>query len=105
MEGKMPRVGKVKVYTDEGKLIREGYARELDFVEEKIFGLFSPGELVKGAIIAIGIIFGAGVLWAKMDGIAGTQEKMWGTITSYQNKINCIQNQMAKCCQNSVYCA
>lgn len=101
----VPRVGKVKVYTDEGKLIREGYAREHDFLENKIFGIFSPGELVKGTMIAIGIIFGAGVLWAKMDGIEGTQEKMWNTISTYQSKMGCVQNQMAKCCRDSVYCA
>jgi hypothetical protein len=101
----MPRIGKVKIFDAEhGKLIREGSPREHDFLENKIFGIFSPGELVKGGIIAVGLIFSAGVLWAKMDGIAGTQEKMWNTISGYQNKIGCIQNQMAKCCKDSQYC-
>jgi hypothetical protein len=101
----MPRIGKVKVYTDEGKLIREGYAREHDFLENKIFGLFSPSELVKGGVVVISLIFGAGMLWAKMDGIQITNDKMWSVISNNKSVIGCIQSQLSKCCHDSIYCS
>lgn len=100
----MPRVGKVKIFTEEGKLIREGIAREDDF-SHKLLGLFEPGELVKGGIIFISIIFGAGVLWAKIDGSEKIEKDIWASIAQNKNQIQCVQNQLKGCCRESEYCS
>ena len=33
------------------------------------------------------------------------QEKIWSVMSNYNNRIDCLQNQLAKCCSNSTYCA
>lgn len=60
----MPRVGKVKVFTEEGKLIRHGTPRENDFGIHKIMGIFTASEIVRSGVIIAGILFTAGMLWA-----------------------------------------
>lgn len=63
----MTRIGKVKIYSEEGKLLRHGVARENDFSVNKILGIFTGGELIKGSLLTVGIIFGAGMIWANID--------------------------------------
>jgi hypothetical protein len=32
------------------------------------------------------------------------QDKEWSALASSKSKIDCVQNQLAKCCKDSVYC-
>lgn len=32
-------------------------------------------------------------------------DKLWSAIKSSQNKVDCVQNQLARCCKDSVYCS
>lgn len=120
------RVGKVKVFTAEGKLIREGQAREDDFSPKKIFGLFSSAEIVRSVVLIVVGSFTAGILWSEINShFKSVDQKADEFLTSFdsfkreqmsfhktiydkldakETRINCLAEDMVACCPNSQRC-
>jgi len=40
----------------------------------------------------------------KSDGIQH-YDKLWSALKSSETRIDCVQNQLSKCCKDSVYCS
>jgi len=98
---------KVKVLDEHGNTIREGLPRNNDV-------LGNSNDFRNGLILlCIASIFGS-IAWGggqiltdvreNVIDIKTTQDKMWVFISKDDSKINCMQNQMAKCCKDSNYC-
>jgi hypothetical protein len=127
MEIGMPaRIGKVKIYTQDGKLIREGLLREDDITNQKILKYFTPGEFIKAAVLIVGFIFTAGALWVsindhfkQLDNDASIFVKSFGEFKQEEadfnkniyfklddkdKRINCLAENQARCCLTSPSC-
>jgi len=98
---------KVRITDTEGNLIREGTPRVAE--------IFGGSGFWNGIILLfIASIFGV-IGWSSTQiltdvkndvvDIKETQGKMWAAMTGSQQKIECIQSQISKCCKDSTYCA
>ena len=36
--------------------------------------------------------------------IKNSQEKIWASVSTSKSTVDCIQNQLVKCCKDSIYC-
>lgn len=120
------RLGKIRVFTAEGKLIREGYAREADFQDPKIFKYFTMSELIRAGVLVIICAFTLGGLWMGINNRFEIMSKdvttFINTFTAYkeeqnsfhktifdrldakENRINCLAESMSRCCPASQNC-
>lgn len=109
------RIGKVKVYTHEGKLIREGYAREDDFDDPKIFNLFTKGEIIRTAGVLISIAFTVGIFWNQGQNFVKSfddfkqndqefHQMIFKKLDEKEQRIDCLAANIKWCCQNSQNC-
>ena len=122
----MTRVGKVKVYTDEGKLIRHGDAREGDFGIKKVFGMFAPAELVRAFVFVVSVIITGTTVWNNINNHMTNQDRdfsaflvqykehnndetnfhqnIFRILNDKENRINCLAESIRGCCASSQNC-
>jgi hypothetical protein len=120
------RIGKVKIFTEEGKLIREGLMREDDLSQKKIFGMFEPAELVRAAVIIIVACFTAGGLWVNSQNHFDALDRdnqnfinlfadfkkdeqsfhrtVFDRMDSRDARINCVEDSLKGCCPSAQNC-
>lgn len=122
----MTRVGKIKVFTSEGKLIREGHARDNDFSDPKILKYFTASELIRAAVLIIICSFTLGGVWIGINSRLESMSKDASTfVSSFQEfknnddnfhrlifnkfddkdrRINCLAESLTRCCVNAKDC-
>lgn len=119
------RVGKVKIYTEEGKLIREGHFRNSDS-HKKFFGMFAPEEIIRSGVGFVILVFTAGGLWTGINNHFQNIDRDFGlfvnTFSDYKkdqvdfhklifrkledkdNRINCLAENLKGCCASAERC-